>query len=92
MFPQEICVRRSPEALHRTIDGKAVILHAKTGVYFSLNRMGSRIWALLETESTPASLCSELLKDFEVEPDVLIRDVSSFLGELEDADLLRRAV
>ena len=83
-------MERSPDALHRTIDGRAVILHAETGTYFSLNPLGSRIWELLARGRTQASLCEELLAEFEVAPEVLERDVSSFLHELESAGLLLR--
>ncbi len=91
MFPQETCLERSPDALYRTIDGQAVILHANTGVYFSLNAIGSRIWNLLEQRSTPAALCTKLLEEFEVTPGVLLQDVDFFLRELEQAGLVRRA-
>ncbi|HVJ93452.1 MAG TPA: PqqD family protein [Labilithrix sp.] len=90
-FPEEICLARSPNALHRTIDGKAVILHAETGTYFSLNALGSRIWGLLENGATLSALCSALLEEFEVAPDVLRTDVSAFLSELESAALVRRS-
>ncbi len=92
MLPhQERCLERSPDALYRTIDGQAVILHAGTGVYFSLNTLGSRIWELLEHRATAASLCTRLIEEFEVTEDVLAKDVPSFLEELEKAGLVRDA-
>lgn len=91
MLPQEPSLERSPDALYRTIDGQAIILHAHTGVYFSLNAIGSRIWTLLEARSTAGALCTKLLEEFEVTADVLAKDVDAFLGELEQAGLVRPA-
>lgn len=91
MLSQERSLERSPDALYRIVDGEAVILHAETGVYFSLNRIGSRIWALLNGGRTAAALCDQLVEEFEVSRDVLARDISAFLDDLEEAQLVRRA-
>lgn len=89
MGPDEARLERSPDALHRSIEGKAVILHAGTGTYFTLNAVGSRVWALLEGGSTRARLVGALLAELDVAPEVLERDVSAFLDELTSAGLVR---
>jgi hypothetical protein len=80
---------RSANALHRIIDERAVILHAETGDYFTLNAVGSRVWELLETPTTPTALRTRMLGEFDVAPDALARDIDAFLRELEGAGLVR---
>lgn len=89
MGADETRLERSPDALHRSIGGKAVILHAGTGTYFSLNAVGSRVWALLEGGATRGGLVAALLEELDVSPEVLERDVSTFLDELASAGLVR---
>jgi hypothetical protein len=83
-------MERSIHALHRIVDEQAIILHAETGVYFTLNAVGSLVWQLLETPATPLALRERILSEFDVPADVLARDIDAFLTELESAGLVRR--
>lgn len=90
MFPAGILLERSPDALHRTIDDKTVILHAGTGAYFTLNRIGSRIWELVEEGLPLAEIHTKLLAELDVTADVLDADMTAFVTELEREGLAKR--
>jgi GeoRSP system PqqD family protein len=53
------------------------------GKVLSLNILGTEIWKLCEGR-TVDEIVSELLQSFEVAPDVLEKDVRSFLQELQE--------
>jgi GeoRSP system PqqD family protein len=59
-----------------------VILFAD-GTMVTLNLLGAEIWKRCEGR-TPDEIVSELLEEFDVEPDVLRSDVEAFLNELAD--------
>lgn len=90
MFPAGILLERSPDALHRTVDDKTVILHAGTGAYFTLNRLGTRIWELVEQALPLAEIHAKLLDELDVTAEVLDADMTAFVAELEEAGLARR--
>jgi hypothetical protein len=81
---------RSPHVVYQTLAGEegAVLLNLDTGVYFGLNPVGARVWELLETPRSEAEVQASIAEEFEVDPDVALRDVREFLASLEERDLL----
>ncbi|MBI1801785.1 MAG: PqqD family protein [Chloroflexi bacterium] len=47
-------LRRSPDASYQDIAGEAILIHLKTGVYYSLNEIGTFFWNQLDGERTIA--------------------------------------
>ena len=70
------------------LDGEAVILNLQKGVYYGLNRVGARIWELLQQPRTVADLRSLLVKEFNVEPARCAQDLEALLGELSNHGLI----
>lgn len=70
------------------LDDEVVLLNVQTGLYFGLDEVGSRIWALLEKGTTEDELIDQLLDDYDVEPDVLEADLARFIGLLVENGLV----
>jgi Coenzyme PQQ synthesis protein D (PqqD) len=66
----------------RELDGEAVLLNLDSGVYFGLDEVGTRVWALLVEHGTLERVCSQLMEEYDVEPAVLEQDVSRLVEEL----------
>ncbi len=75
--------------LYREVDGQMVLLNLATEQYFGLNQVGARIVTRLTEESFDEAL-GTLTNDFDVDPDVLHRDVENLVGGLLEAGLLMR--
>jgi hypothetical protein len=88
--PSTVLVR-STEPLVATIDDEIVMLDARQGCYFGLDRSGSAIWELLETPRSVTDLCARLVERFEVDPETCRSEVIFFLYELQDAGLVEPA-
>jgi hypothetical protein len=82
----------SPAVVFRQLEDGAVLLDVESGVYFGLDEVGSRVWALLLERGTPAAVCDAMLEEFEVEPAVLASDVLRLVGELQQNGLVRAAL
>ena len=77
----------------REIAGDLLLVPAgKTALDFNgmitLNEMGGEIWKLLPHVKDEEELISRLLEEYEVQEDVLRRDVNAFLGELKTLNIL----
>ncbi len=70
------------------LDDEAVILHLKAGVYYGLDSVGARIWALIQEPKTVDQIKDAILREYEVEPDQCERDVLALLEELAAEDLI----
>jgi hypothetical protein len=71
------------------VGDEAVLLHIDTGVYYGLDEVGARIWALLAQERDPQAIWETLVEEYEVEPQQLRRDMSTFLQRLIELQLVQ---
>ncbi len=84
-------LRRAEPIMHTDLGEKTVMMDLEKGNYYGLNRVGARIWALLEQPASVRSLCDRLLAEYEVEPDECERTVTAFVRDLLDRGVLVRA-
>ncbi len=79
------------EVVSELLDGEAVLLHLRTGKYFSLNATGTRMWALLGKYGDVELALQYLGREFQdIEPGVLRADFAAFVDELLSRGLLER--
>ena len=71
------------------LDDEAGLLSVETGIYFGLDSVGARIWALLGEGAGPDEIFDRLLAEYDVEPAQLRADVSAFLEQLVANGLAR---
>lgn len=81
-------VYKPEHVLVRELAGEAILLNLETETYFGLDEIGTRIWAeLVVTESVEGA--SEALQgEFDVDQNVLRRDVERLVTELVEKGLL----
>lgn len=72
----------------RELAGELVLLDMESGNYFGLNPVGARIWEHLSDGATLEAAHTALLTEFDVETDVLKRDVLELVASLETAKLI----
>ena len=82
-----VVVRRS-EPLSAKVGEEIVIFSAERGAYHAFGASGSRIWELLEEPTTLSALCGALRSEYDVDEQRCLEDVSSFLEELRQAQLI----
>jgi Coenzyme PQQ synthesis protein D (PqqD) len=81
-------VARTDGFIEAEIDGEVVALNVERGTCYGLNRVGSRIWKLLDRPSRIGDVCATLLAEFIVDPDVCERQVIDLLEELRAEGLV----
>lgn len=69
--------------------GEVVLLHLETGAYHELDPVGAAIWDLLDGERDPSLVAGALRTRVKDPPDNLEAEVTRFLGELRERDLIR---
>jgi coenzyme PQQ synthesis protein D (PqqD) len=84
----ETVVARRGEPLTADVDGDLVMLDRSQGRYFGVDRVGHRIWDLLERPQTVGDICTELQGQFDVAAERCRADTLDFLAQLADAELL----
>lgn len=78
----------SPDVVSADVDGELVLMDSKSGVYFSLNAVGARLWVLAGGGSPLGAIADSLLTEYEVEPTVLWRDLAKVIEDLRQNSLI----
>jgi len=73
--------------MQRTGD-EAVLLDLASEQYFGLNKVGTRLWELLQQDGDMSAAYRTLLAEYDVPPERLEQDLLALLGQLTDAGLV----
>ena len=68
--------------------GEVAILDVEAGVYYGLDRVGARIWNLIQEPRTVNEIRDILLEEYDVEPARCERDLLTLLQRLVDEGLI----
>lgn len=81
----------APAVVSEIIDGEAVIMHLKSGHYFSTSDSGGVIWDGLEKRYDLAALANSLISHYALSTSHANEAVESFIAKLISHDLIRLA-
>jgi hypothetical protein len=80
--------KHSPDCAWRRLDGEAVILDLRSGVYYSLNDTAARIWELTGEGLTSSEITERICSEYEQDADVVAKDVAACLREMRSEKLI----
>ena len=70
------------------VDGEMVLLDMESENYFGLDEVGKAIWQAMQEHGTLQEAFDDLLKQYDVEAEVLEHDLSDFVGKLVESGLV----
>jgi len=70
------------DVIFRVLEDEAVLLNLKTGTYFGLDAVGTRVWQLIVERGALADVLQAMLQEYEVDPGVVERDLLDLVGRL----------
>lgn len=79
----------SDDQVSTSLGDETVILGMHDGVYYGLDAVGARVWALLGTPRRVSDIVETLTREFDVAPERCARDVLDLLEELSTRGLIR---
>lgn len=82
-------VEIAPGVVFREVGGEAVLLDLASQRYFTLDAIGTRMWALLAEHGSPEEARRRLLAEYEVAEEELARDLDELIERLAAEGLVR---
>lgn len=79
---------RSDALLTAEVDGELMAMSVDRGFCYGLDRIGTRIWALLAEPRRIDDLCASLTDEYAVDPATCRRDVVALLDEMRREGLV----
>jgi len=74
--------------VHCELSGSVVILDRAKSNYFEVDRVGARIWQLIQQPTTLGEICSTLVSEYDVSVDECSAAARRFVGQLLSHDLV----
>ena len=71
------------------VDGEMVLLDMNSENYFGLDAVGTDIWQAMQGKENLTEVFDVLLEQYEVEEDVLKKDLVTFVEKLEESGLVK---
>src|SRR5256885_11982740 len=78
----------SPDQLASSIGGETVILGLKAGRYYGVDRVGARIWQIVQTPTPVADIRNAIVAEYDVDPRCCEADLLRLLDQMIEARLL----
>jgi len=80
--------QRKTDILSTVLDSETVILNINSGVYNSLNEIGTRIWQRLDNPISFKDIKKDILENYDTDENHCTNDLVVFLNELLSAKLV----
>lgn len=85
---QGAILTKNPNVAYRIYDGEATVVMPDRAEVKVVNEIGSVVWDKIDGKRTVGQIVESaleaVLKDYEVTPDELRRDILAFLGDLRE--------
>lgn len=86
--PLDQPIERDPRVVWRAFDEEIAIIAPWAGQVHTLTEVAARFWQLADGR-TLQEIMDVLLDEFEVQPDILRRDLDELIEQLDERKLLR---
>jgi hypothetical protein len=69
-------------------DPSLVLLNPKSGEYYTLEAVGTRVWQLCDGKRTISEIAATIAEEYDASPETIERDVMELVKELMDEELV----
>lgn len=76
-------LQRSPNATFQIVADEAILIHLQTGVYYSLNEVGTAFWNLLDGQRTLDDCAAQIAAEYNAPREVVLGDLTELADELK---------
>lgn len=91
MIEKDHYLIKDDDVLFTSMGEDAVLLHIERGDYYSLNKVGARLWALADGTKSIEELARIITDEFEISQSQAVSDVAELVEQLAKEDLVKVA-
>ncbi len=78
-----------PFVMLQELGDEIVVANLDTGIYFSLNEVAARIWALLQDSESINAVVTEMMDEYDIDEETIRADVMTLLHHFEENGLMK---
>jgi hypothetical protein len=81
-------VRVNDDVLFQELQGEAVLLNLKTGVYFGLDTVGTQVWKLISENKALSEVLKLLVQEYDVSEEQCSEDLLDLVASMREQALV----
>jgi hypothetical protein len=81
-------LQRSENAAFEVVAGEAILIRLDTGTYFSLNKVGTEFWEMLDGIQSIDNHAAVIAKKYDVDSSIVTADLLELAGKMAEDDLV----
>jgi hypothetical protein len=81
-------LRRNTNTTFQVVADEAILIHLNTGTYFSLNKVGTEFWQMLDGEQTIQAHAATLAVKYDVEAVMVAADLLELAAKMAADNLV----
>lgn len=89
MIQKENYPVKDDDVLFTSMGEDAVLLHVQRGDYYSLNRVGARLWMIADGTKSIDDLASLLTEEFEISHEQAVKDIIELVEQFVNEGLVK---
>lgn len=88
LFSGTSIVVASKNQISSDLSNEAVILNLKTGIYYGLDKVGARVWSLIQSPQKLVDVRDVIVEEYDVDPQQCENDLLALLQEMQAKGLI----
>lgn len=85
---EDLLIRANGDVVFCELSGELALLDLRSDTYYGLNKVGARIWDLIQEPRSLSQLCDAVVEQYDVDPARCRADVEGLVRQLADAKLI----
>lgn len=81
-------MQRSENAAFEVVAGEAILIRLDTGTYFSLNKVGTEFWEMLDGRQSISDHAAVIAEKYDVDTAMVTADLLELAGKMAADDLV----
>ena len=91
---KNLVLRKNKDMVTRVIDDETILLpiyktSQEINCIYTLNKVGSRLWELIDGKKTLGAIKKQVLKEFDTTPQEVDKEITKFLKDLKEIKAIR---
>ena len=87
-FTQTTILQRSENATYEVVAGEAILIDVQTGTYFSLNKIGTEFWEMIDGTRSILQQATTIANQYSVDVPMVVADLLEIAGKMADDQLV----
>lgn len=71
------------------LNGEKVMMDLNGGKYFALNKVGSRVWDIIDNKISIGDVVNILMREYDIDEKICIEEVISFIKKMNNAKIIK---